>query len=75
MKLAETVKYQIEEKICPVHDMHPVVDATGEEISVACCCTYFEKYCGIEIEHLKSQISFLNSHTNGRRSLNKQIRL
>lgn len=75
MKLAETIKHQIEKKLCPVHDMHPVVDATGGEISVACCCTYFQRYCTIEIEYLKSQLKSFGSHVNGLRILNSLHKL
>ena len=74
MKLAETIKHQIEEKLCPVHDMHPVVDAIGEEINVACCCSYFQRYCTIEIEYLKSQFKPLTSHVNEVHILNTPIR-
>lgn len=71
MKIAETIKHQIEEKLCPVHDMHPVVDATAGEISVACCCTYFQKYCTIEIEYLKSQFSHIKHPVDGVLVLNR----
>ncbi|MGZ3946062.1 MAG: hypothetical protein ACXVJB_14045 [Mucilaginibacter sp.] len=75
MKIADTIKHQIEDKLCPVHDMHPVVDATGEEISVACCCNYFQKYCIIEVEYLKSHINSLTKHVDGLRILNSLHKL
>jgi|GEM_PF-1160092 hypothetical protein len=75
MKIADTIKHQIEEKLCPVHDMHPVVDATGEEINVACCCNYFQKYCTIEIEYLKSHFKSLADHVDGVRILDRLEKL
>jgi hypothetical protein len=65
MKIADTIKHQIEGKLCPVHDMHPVVETAGDEINVACCCNYFEHYCKIEIEYIKSQIKPLNNPVYG----------
>ena len=52
MKAAHTIKAIIEEKVCPVHDVHPIVDIIGNQIEITCCCTYFHKYCIIEAEHL-----------------------
>jgi hypothetical protein len=55
--------------------MHPVVDATGEEINVACCCNYFQKYCTIEIEYLKSHFKSLADHVDGVRILDRLEKL
>jgi hypothetical protein len=70
MKLADTIKHFIEEKVCPIHDVHPVVEMIGEEINVACCCTFFERYCTIEIEYMKSQIKPIHKHIVGLQYLN-----
>jgi len=52
MELADTVKSVIEDSLCPVHDLHPVIDVTGNELKVSCCCTYFHKMCTEEIKSL-----------------------
>jgi len=57
MKLAEKIKWTLQEKLCPVHDVHPIVEIAGEEINIACCCTYFKRFCQIEAEYLYTKLS------------------
>ena len=57
MELAEKIKLTIEEKLCPVHDIHPIVEVVGGEISIACCCTYFHSYCNIEAKYLSLKLA------------------
>jgi len=45
MKLADTVKIIIESRICPVHDINPLVEITGNELEIVCCCTEFHDEC------------------------------
>ena len=45
MKSAETIKLIIENKLCPTHDVHPVVETIGNELEIACCCEEFHKEC------------------------------
>jgi hypothetical protein len=51
---AEDIKSILEKKLCPVHDIYPIVELTGDEIDVVCCCGYFSNFCKIEAEYLKS---------------------
>ncbi|HJP63404.1 MAG TPA: hypothetical protein VJ844_08170 [Mucilaginibacter sp.] len=55
MNSADTIKSVIEAKACPIHDVYPVVDILNDEITAACCCEYFQKYCTIEIKYLQSK--------------------
>ena len=57
MQSADTIKSVLEEKVCPVHDVHPNIDITGNEIEIACCCKYFYRYCIIEAEYMLSKIN------------------
>jgi hypothetical protein len=52
---AENIKLILEEKVCPVHDIHPVVEMNGNDINIACCCAYFSRFCQIEAEYLSSE--------------------
>ena len=63
MNAADTIKSVIEGKACPIHDVYPVVDILSDEITVACCCQYFQKYCAIEIRYLQSQNQSINRYT------------
>jgi len=66
---AENIKPILEEKLCPVHDIHPVIELLGSELSISCCCDYFKNFCKIEAEFLRShsvkdlaQVIHNNSH-------------
>jgi hypothetical protein len=52
MESSDTIKSIIEDKLCPTHDLHPVVDITGNELHITCCCTNFYTECTKEIEAL-----------------------
>lgn len=62
MQSADTIKSVLEEKVCPVHDVHPNIDITGNEIEIACCCKYFYRYCIIEAEYMLSKINLRQFH-------------
>jgi hypothetical protein len=49
---AEDIKPILEKKSCPIHDIHPIVEIAGDEISIMCCCDYFSHYCKIEADFL-----------------------
>jgi len=66
---AENIKPILEEKLCPVHDIHPVVEIIADEVTISCCCDYFTHFCKIEAEFLRShsakelaQVVYNNSH-------------
>jgi len=45
MESAETVKSIIETMLCPVHDVHPVVEIMRNELQISCCCNEFHEDC------------------------------
>jgi len=55
MELADAIRTTIEAKLCPVHDLHPVVDVTGNELKIACCCNAFQEECNKEAQTLFEQ--------------------
>ena len=57
MTLAETIKPAIEAMVCPVHDIHPIVQVFGDEFQVISCCSVFQKECTEEIEAMLSQLN------------------
>jgi hypothetical protein len=57
MKLAEKIQLSLQEKLCPIHDIHPIVEVIGNELSIACCCNYFQSYCKVEAKYLWSKLS------------------
>jgi hypothetical protein len=52
MESSDAIKSIIEDKLCPIHDLHPVVDTAGNELHITCCCTNFHTECTEEIEGL-----------------------
>ena len=44
MALSETVK----NKVCPVHDIHPIVEIRGNQLKIICCCKAFHEECSHE---------------------------
>lgn len=52
MELADIIKSTIEAKTCTIHDVHPVLDVTGAEITIACCCAKFHWECATEVRAL-----------------------
>ncbi|HTD39671.1 MAG TPA: hypothetical protein VK671_03555 [Mucilaginibacter sp.] len=48
MESADTIKLIIESRVCPVHDVHPLVEATGNELKISCCCSGFHMDCSLE---------------------------
>jgi len=57
MELAEKIKLTLQQKLCPVHDIHPIVEVIGNELNIACCCTYFHSYCNIEARYLSLKLA------------------
>jgi len=45
MESADTVKWVIEGMVCPVHDVHPVVEIVGNKLLISCCCNDFHEEC------------------------------
>lgn len=52
MDLVDTVRLIIEDDVCPVHDLHPMVDVTGNELKLSCCCANFQQECTEKIKSL-----------------------
>lgn len=48
MESAETVKLIIGSRVCPIHDVHPVVETMGNELKISCCCKSFNVDCSLE---------------------------
>lgn len=42
---SETIK----NKVCPVHDLHPIIEITGNQLKIICCCKAFHDDCTHEI--------------------------
>lgn len=54
MESAAIIKSVLEEKLCPIHDVHPVVEVIGDKVNIMCCCDYFYRYCTIEAEYMQA---------------------
>ncbi|OCX54673.1 hypothetical protein BEL04_10635 [Mucilaginibacter sp. PPCGB 2223] len=64
MKLAETIKPNIENLLCPDHDIHPIVDTLGDELQINCCCSKFHRLCRKQVEVILREMDFtLNNLT------------
>ena len=50
MQLADTIKSIIEGRLCPIHDIHPVIDISENQLQIICCCIDFHKECKNEAE-------------------------
>jgi hypothetical protein len=49
---AEVVKSVIEGMVCPVHDVHPVVEILGNKLHISSCCAGFYEECVNEVKGL-----------------------
>jgi len=58
MKLAEEIKPNIESLLCPEHDIHPIVDALGNELYINCCCNKFHLQCRRQVEVMLRQMDY-----------------
>lgn len=56
MKLAETIKPSIEAMLCPLHDIHPVVEVLGNELHINCCCNRFHDLCRRQVDDMLGQM-------------------
>ena len=56
MQLADTIKSIIESKLCPIHDIHPVIDISEDQLQIICCCIDFHKECKSIAEITLSQL-------------------
>lgn len=56
MRLTETMKITIEDYLCPIHDIHPVVEISAGEFQVICCCTAFHEECRKEVESVLAKM-------------------
>jgi len=52
MESAEVVKSVIEDMVCPVHDVHPVVEIFGNNLQISSCCDDFHEECANEAKGL-----------------------
>jgi hypothetical protein len=58
MTLAETIQPAIEAMVCPVHDIHPIVQVMGDEFQVISCCSVFQKECAEEIAEILAHMNW-----------------
>lgn len=52
MESADTIKSVIESTVCPVHDVHPIVDTEGNKLKISCCCAQFYEECTGQVKGL-----------------------
>jgi hypothetical protein len=45
MHSPELIKEHIKNMLCPVHDIHPIVEHDRNGLEIACCCSEFENSC------------------------------
>ena len=45
MENTDKIKSLLENKVCLIHDEHPVINDSEEIISLTCCCDAFEVEC------------------------------
>ncbi len=45
MPTNKALKSHIENMVCPIYDIHPIVEEDCEGIKIICCCKEFEKQC------------------------------
>jgi hypothetical protein len=55
METLEVIKSAIEERLCPVHDVHPLVEINGADIEIICCCELFYAKCLQLVQNMKYQ--------------------
>jgi hypothetical protein len=61
MDTLETLKTAIENRLCPVHDIHPLVEVTGDDLDIICCCELFYARCLREVGNIKYQMELERS--------------
>jgi hypothetical protein len=61
MKFSEAIKEHIENMICSVHDIHPIVEQDWQGITVIACCDDFHKEC---IEQAEMQMAKMSKSSN-----------
>ncbi|HTK21700.1 MAG TPA: hypothetical protein VL442_19420 [Mucilaginibacter sp.] len=52
MLFSEPLKEHIEKKVCPVHNIHPIIEVDLNELKIAACCKDFELQCLEDAEKL-----------------------
>ena len=52
MQFSDTIKEHIEKLLCPVHDIHPMVEQDWDGVKISACCKEFEMTCLKEAERL-----------------------
>ncbi len=52
MILDKPIREYIENMICSIHDVHPIIEEDWNGIKVTCCCKPFEKECLLTAENL-----------------------
>jgi len=55
MQLPEIIQKQIENMVCPVHDIHPIVEQDWDGIKISTCCDDFQKECTEQLEVMLNQ--------------------
>ena len=52
MFFSEPLKEHIEKMVCPVHNIHPIIENDLDELKIAACCQEFESKCLSDAEKL-----------------------
>ncbi|MGZ3752472.1 MAG: hypothetical protein ACXVAU_14420 [Mucilaginibacter sp.] len=52
------IKTEVEAKLCPVHNMRPLVKTENDQIIIRCCCDSFTSKCLTFVDRKLNQISF-----------------
>jgi hypothetical protein len=57
----ESIKSTIEERLCPVHDIHPLVEVTDDRLEITCCCQLFYAKCLQDVGNIEYQMELERS--------------
>ena len=55
MLITDAIKGHIKQMLCPVHDIHPMIEYDLDGLKIVTCCENFEKQCMAETEELISK--------------------
>jgi len=61
MNTLENIKSTIEERLCPIHDIHPLVESVGAELKITCCCHFFYARCLQDMKNIQYKIELERS--------------
>lgn len=56
-----TIKLDLENRTCPVHNIRPLVRLENGQIRLRCCCDYFTRKCISELDQKLHGNGMMNS--------------